>query len=149
MRELHIDLETASKLDVTKVGSSKYSLHPSTRVLMAAYAFDDGPIRQWVPAEGQAIPTDLEDGLHDNNVIKFAWNAAFEVAIIHNVLGIITLVRAWKDVMVMAYYASLPGKLAHAGPVMRLPASMLKLAGTQLINLFSTRKKHWTEEPVR
>ena len=150
MCELHIDYETASKLDVTKVGASKYSLHPSTRVLMVAYAFDDGPIKQWVPAEGQPIPFDLEYGLRDDFTTKFAWNASFEVAITHNVLGIMTDVKAWKDVMVMAYYASLPGKLAHAGPVLRLPESMLKqTGGTQLINLFSTRKKHWTEEPVK
>ena len=50
MTILHLDYETASDLDVTKVGSSKYSLHPSTRVLMAAYAFDNGPIRQFLPA---------------------------------------------------------------------------------------------------
>ena len=147
MRVLHTDYETASQLDVTKVGSTKYARHPSTRVLMVAYALDDGPIQQWVPAEAQAIPDDLRAWLADDQIVKVAWNVAFEWAITEFVLKIKTHVTSWKDAMVMAYYVSLPGKLAAAGPILRLPAGMLKTAGSHLIKMFSTYKYHWTEKP--
>ena len=44
MPVLHLDLETYSEVDLKKVGVDVYARHPSTEVLMTAWAVDDGPI---------------------------------------------------------------------------------------------------------
>jgi DNA polymerase len=44
MSHVFIDLETHSDLDVTEVGAYVYAEHPSTKVLCACVARDDGPI---------------------------------------------------------------------------------------------------------
>ena len=40
----HLDFETYSELDITKVGAMRYSEHPSTEALIASYAIGDGPV---------------------------------------------------------------------------------------------------------
>ena len=149
MRRCHIDYETCSPVDLPAAGASRYSRHPETRVLMCAYAFDDGPVKQWVPAEGEAIPEDFEDAIEDPEIVKYAWNAPFEMAITEHVLEVPVDVREWRDVMVMSLYCSLPAKLEKCGPIIRLPPELLKMSGKRLINLFSSGQKHWTEEPLK
>lgn len=153
----HHDFETYSELDVTKVGSSRYAAHPSTDVLMLAYAMDGGPIKQWVPPEGQLMPAEVEDAMLDDRVRKFAWNKPFEWNIWAKVLGIQTSHRVWRDPMVLALSLSLPGALEKAGPVVNLPERYLKQAGGKaLMNWFSKprpatktlpqRRVHWYQK---
>ena len=55
---VHIDYETASAIDLTKVGLWRYARHPSTRVLILRYRFGhDGPVLPWKP--GDEPPWDL------------------------------------------------------------------------------------------
>ena len=115
---------------------------------MAGYAFDDGPVKQWVPAEGQPLPAEFEDAILDPDVLKLAWNVAFEWAITAFVLGWTTPMDTWRDVMVMALYVSLPARLEKCGPVVRLPKHLLKTGGQRLISMFSTYKYWWTEKPI-
>lgn len=111
MRELHLDYETASKVDLRKVGTDAYSRHPSTRVLTASWSFDDGKtIKTWRTHEGP-MPDELRVALTDPEVRKVAFNAAFEIAITRNVLKVATNVRQWRCVMVMALSLGLPGKM--------------------------------------
>ena len=42
----HNDFETFSEVDLKKCGSSVYARHPSTEILMQAYATDDGEITE-------------------------------------------------------------------------------------------------------
>lgn len=139
---LHLDHETYSDMNLLKVGSSRYSRDSSTELLMTAYRFDDGPKRQWIPAEGQDMPAELEDGLQDPDITKWAWNANFEININRNVLGLETDVRQWKDTMVMAMYCSLPAALDKAGVVVELPEDKKKMArGKALMRKFSMPRK--------
>ena len=43
--ELHMDFETYSELDNTKVGAYKYLQHPSAEVLMVSWCINEGPIQ--------------------------------------------------------------------------------------------------------
>lgn len=141
-RRLHLDYETFSRSDLKKVGASRYSKDPSTELLMAAYQFDEEPMRQWIPAEGQDMPADLEDGLQDPAIQKWAWNTNFEVAITRNTLGMDVDIRQWRDTMVLALYCSLPGKLEKAGQVVDLPDDKKKMSrGATLMRKFSFPRK--------
>lgn len=141
-KRLHLDYETFSRVDLTKVGTSRYARHTSTEALMAAYRFDDRPVKQWIPAEGQDMPAELEDGLQDPDIVKWAWNAPFEINITRHTLGIPVDVRQWRDTMVLAMYCSLPGKLEKAGVIVELPEDKKKVArGKLLMRKFSFPRK--------
>ena len=45
MARLHLDLESYSEVDLTKVGVYVYAAHPSTEILCASWSIDDGPVR--------------------------------------------------------------------------------------------------------
>lgn len=152
----HHDFETFSEVDVTKVGASRYARHESTEPLMLSYAFDDAKVKQWIPAEGQPLPAEVEDTMLDERIKKFAWNKNFEWNIWKHSLGIDTPHSAWRDPMVMALSLSLPGKLSKCGQVLRLDEKYLKEDGKKLINWFSKlrpatktmsiRRVHWYEK---
>src|SRR5690349_12381677 len=94
-----LDFETYSDVSLPQVGGSAYSRHPSTEVLMAAYSFDDGPIQQWIPAEGESMPDDLDEAFQEmangTDVQFWAWNANFEHQIITNTLKLPVNIRNW------------------------------------------------------
>lgn len=148
---LHFDFETFCELDLKKVGVGRYARHPSCEVLMCAWAWGDrDEVKQWAPVEiGEDMPAELEDGLHDERVMKFAWNASFERNICEHVLGILIPYDQWRDPMVLAFSLSFPGKLEKAGPVVGLPEDKVKDRGsTLLINKFCkprrlTKNKQW------
>jgi len=148
-KRLHHDFETFSLADVTKVGASRYARDPSTEPLMLAYAFDDEAVKQWVPAEGQPMPAEVEDAMLDDRVKKFAWNKNFEWNIWKHSLGIDTPHSAWRDPMVMALSLSLPGKLAKCGQVLRLDEKYLKEDGHRLINWFCKPRPATKTRPER
>lgn len=134
---------------------SRYARHESTEILMTAYAFDDGPVQQWVPAEGQKMPRDLREALEDPDVEKFAWNRPFEFEIWRHVEGIFIPDEEWYDPMILAYTLSLPGNLEDAGTVIGLDDEKLKSPrGKALIRRFSmprkpTKNKPWTRATHR
>lgn len=135
MTILSIDLETRSKTDLLKEGLRRYARCPSTRVLMAGYAIDDGPVKLWVPSEQPKAPAELRDALHDPSIEKRAWNSPFEEELLAEVFKLKTY--GWRDTMVRALYASLPAALAFAGPAVGLPEDECKMPeGKKLIRLF-------------
>ena len=44
MKTLFIDYETRSELNVSDVGSFPYAMHPTTEMLLASWAVDDGEV---------------------------------------------------------------------------------------------------------
>ena len=78
---VHLDYETFSEVSLPNVGVGRYSRHPSTECLMGAWSLNDVKQPQWSPAEGMAMPADLKEALEDPRVIKWAWNAPFEINI--------------------------------------------------------------------
>lgn len=144
MTILSLDYETRSKIDLLARGLYTYARDPSTRALMCAYAIDDGPVQLWEPHLSPKAPAELREAITDPSVEKWAWNAPFEREITHHTLGAKSVTN-WRDTMVQALYASLPGALAFAGSALGLPEHLLKNPeGKRLIRLFSLPKKDGT-----
>ena len=147
---LHHDFETYCDVSVVDVGQDVYSKHPSCEPLMLAYAPNDDAVMQWVPAEGEEMPSDLEEMLFDPYAIKFAWNKPFEYAIWKNTLGIEIPHKLWRDPMVIALTCSFPGGLGRVGKILGLPENLQKdKHGKALIRMFSMPNKPTKKRPQR
>ena len=59
MYKVDFDFETRSELPLDQVGIDNYARHPSTEILLCAYAFDDGDVNMWEYHESH-IPEDFE-----------------------------------------------------------------------------------------
>lgn len=134
-KELTFDFETRSELDLTEVGLDRYSKHPTTQVLMASYAFDDGEIRLW-ECHKSPIPPEFESALRNPQILKIAWNATFEREMTVQKLGIWVPFEEWRDPMICARALSLPGHLDDATRIMQMAERKDEL-GKDWIQLFS------------
>lgn len=72
---LWLDFETRSRCDLLTRGVYNYARDPSTEVLCMSYAFDDDPVRTWLPQ--QPFPEKIREHLADQGIIR-AHNATFE-----------------------------------------------------------------------
>ncbi len=117
---ISIDVETASNLDVTKVGAYRYAADPSTFVRCLAWRrhdLDQGGI--WVP--GWPKPDALTEGLRYGEV--HAWNAQFERLIFEHCLsGELPLptFNQWRCTAAQARQNALPGKLEKAAKLLKV-----------------------------
>lgn len=153
MTRLHLDYETASDLDLKKVGAYKYAQHHSTRILMLGWAFDDEPVALWQPHR-EAIPARLEQGIRDASVNKHAFNAAFERLITRHCLGIEVPPEQWRCTMVESFYLGFAGGLDKCLKAVGLPSKDAR--GNRLIGVFCTpaAKNHkadwynWDNKPA-
>jgi DNA polymerase len=146
MTRLHLDYELKSELDVTDVGVDRYANHPSTSLLMASFKINDEATQQWVPAEGERMPSDLKEGLRDPEVLKIAFNAQFERYVSRYVLGIVTPYEAWRCSMALAYMFSFMGGLDDVGAQMALSFKK-DPRGKQLIKIFCGPNKPTKNQP--
>ena len=76
VRNLSIDIETYSDVDLSKCGVYKY-VEGDFHILLFAYAFDDEDVKIVDLACGEELPQEVLDAIDDPNVIKWAWNAQF------------------------------------------------------------------------
>ena len=133
----HLDFETASECDIKTAGGYRYAMDPSTRVLMAGYAIEHETPRLWVPAEGEPMPTYLEDLFCDPDIEIHAFNAAFERLILWHVLGFRIPIEQFRCTMVHAWSLSFSGGLAAVGEQMGLAQDKRKnTRGGALIQKF-------------
>ena len=153
MFKMSIDLETRSSADILKSGVYRYAEDRDFDVLLFGVSVDDGPVRVYDLASGDAIPDDILAALSDNNVMKWAYNASFE-----RVCLSVWLRRyypqyfksycpdddpaskyldpvAWRCSMVLGYYNGLPGGLEKVGAVLGFEQQKLK-EGKDLIRYF-------------
>ena len=116
MVKVHLDFETRSKVDLKEVGSWRYAEDPSTEVLCAAFAVDDGPVQTWVP--GEPAP------LFPEGAVFCAHNVQFEIPIWHYTLeeawGPCPPDEMWDCTMGRAAYHRLPMSLEKACMAMGL-----------------------------
>ena len=132
---LYLDFETACELDLEDVGMDRYLNHPSLKVLLLAYAIDDGEVQIWEPHKG-LIPVTLGDDLANPFITKLAFNAGFERGVFKKLFWNIPL-KEWTDIMVLARYASIPGPLEAVCAACKLDENLSKLKdGDRLINIF-------------
>ena len=136
-RVLGYDYETFSSVDIGKCGSYKYLESPDFEVLLLAYAFDDEPVKVVDMASGEPWPKDFLAGLADPNVIKCAWNCAFEREATRQALGLYQPPEQYEDTMILAAQCGLPLSLAGAGDALGLGEDQAKMKeGKALIRYF-------------
>ena len=148
MRNLHIDLETRSRVNLKKVGVDVYAHHPSTEIIVLAYAFDNDPLASWdarrdtISGEVAPIPQEFLDALLDPSVIKSSWNVNFEFNLLSAKLGIILDIAQWFDPAAHARSLGYPANLADCGDVLSISTEHEKSKdGKALIKLFSEPTK--------
>lgn len=135
MRTLSIDLETFSSVDIGKAGLYKYVQSNDFEILLFAYSFDDEPVRVIDLAQGEQLPQELVTALCDKNVIKTAYNAAFEWYCLNKFWK--TPIEQWRCTMVKGLYAGYPAGLKAIGDAIGLAEDKKKLmTGKALIRYF-------------
>lgn len=135
MKTLSIDIETYSSVDLAKCGVYKYSESPDFKILLFAYAVDDGSIMVADIAQGEKIPEEIISALSDIKVIKYAFNANFERTCLSRYLNKRLLPISWRCTLVWSAYAGLPLSLKSVGEVLNLDRQKME-EGKELIKYF-------------
>ncbi|MBP2653322.1 MAG: DNA-directed polymerase [Firmicutes bacterium] len=141
MDTLAIDLETYSPLDIKKVGAYAYANHSDFEILLFAYAWNDDPVQIIDLVQGEQLPMEVIKAIHDDQILKTAYNAAFERICLSKYFKTNGFLPAdgWACTSVLALTLGLPGTLEQVGNVMRLASDKKKLAtGKALIRYFCT-----------
>lgn len=141
MKNLEIDIETFSSVNLSKAGVYRYVESPNFEVLLFGYSVDGGEVKVIDLACGERIPQEVQDALEDASVTKWAFNAQFERICISKFLGYEhgTYLKpdSWKCSMVWSAYMGLPLSLEGAGAVLGLEKQKLT-EGKDLIRYFCT-----------
>lgn len=136
MKNLSIDIETYSSIDIGKAGPYKYCESNDFEILLFAYKEDDKHTEVIDLALGEEIPPHIIEALNDKNIIKHAHNAAFECRCL-TAAGIETSISQWKCTMIHGMYCGLPASLEAMGKAVGLPEDKQKLTtGKALIRYF-------------
>ena len=135
---LSIDIETRSSVDIGKAGAYKYAQSPDFEILLFAYQMDEEEVQVIDLAQGEAFPETLRLALQDEQIIKHAYNAAFEWYCL-NRAGYRTPLEQWRCTMVHGLYCGYTAGLAATGRAIGLPQDKQKLTtGKALIRYFCT-----------
>ena len=155
MKEMSIDLETYSDVNITKCGAYKYAESDEFEILLFGVSVDGGPVVVYDLACGNSIPDEILAALSDENVTKWAFNASFERVCLSNWLkkhrpeyftgysipedpaGQYLDPASWKCSMIWSAYMGLPLSLEGVGAVLKLQDQKLK-EGKDLIRYFCT-----------
>ena len=136
MRVLHLDIETYSSAPLPKCGVYRYCDAHDFEILLLSYAFDDAPVVTVDMACGETLPDAFLHALEDANILKIAHNAAFERVCFSKHLGHWLDPAQWRCTMVMAWYQTLPGKLADVAVALNVTEKKME-EGKDLIRYFS------------
>ena len=155
MKELSIDLETFSDIDISKSGVYKYAESDHFEILLFGVSIDGGPVQVYDLACGDHVPEEILSALADESVTKWAFNASFERICLSNWLkrshpeyflgysipedpaGQYLNPESWKCTMIWSAYMGLPLSLEGVGAVLKLQNQKLK-EGKDLIRYFCT-----------
>lgn len=135
-RHLSIDIETRSSVDIGKAGAYKYAQSPDFQILLFAYQMGEEPVEIIDLANGERLPNELVAALSDPDVIKHAYNAAFEWYCL-NRADFETPIDQWRCTMAHGLYCGYTAGLDASGKAIGLPQDKQKLAtGKALIRYF-------------
>lgn len=134
-RVLSIDLETYSDVDLTTCGVYRY-VEGDFHILLFAYAFDDEETKCIDMACGEQLPAEVVEALHDDSIIKSAWNAQFERVCLSKYLDTRLSPDSWQCTMIWAASLSLPLKLKNAAIALKTGEQKDEV-GERLIRYFS------------
>ena len=151
MRHLSIDIETYSSVSIKEAGLYKYVQSADFRVLLFAYSFDGEPPKIIDIEKGEKIPLDLQISLFSDDVVKHAYNAAFEWYCLSKHFGVpepSVWLPQWRCTMVHGLYCGLIGGLGKVGEVLGLPPDKQKdRIGGALIQRFCVPGKNGRPVP--
>ncbi len=156
MKNIEIDIETYSSVNLQKCGVYKYAEAADFEILLFGYSVDGGDVKVIDLASGEKIPQRILDALTDDEVTKWAFNAQFERVCLSRYLSDIGISldsfhdrhplseecarflnpEAWKCSMVWSAYMGLPLSLEGVGSVLGLEKQKLS-EGKDLIRYFS------------
>lgn len=154
MKNIFIDLETYSDIDLQKCGVYKYAESPNFEILLFGYSVDGGAVSVVDLVNGESIPTEILIALTDESVTKWAFNSQFERVCLSAYLkknypqyfksynadddaaGNYISPKGWKCSLVWAAYMGLPLSLKAVGEVLKLTDRKMD-EGKALIKYFS------------
>lgn len=135
---LSIDIETKSSVDITKAGAYRYAQSEDFEILLFAYKYDEEDVQLVDLTAGESIPEWILTALMNPNVIKHAYNAAFEWYCL-NTAGYPTPLEQWNCTMIHGLYCGYTAGLDATGKAIGLPQDKQKLStGKALIRYFCT-----------
>lgn len=135
VKNLFIDVETYSSVDIKESGAYKYIESPDFEILIIGYALDNGPVNIVDLAQGDDIPEEFEEALFDPECIKVAHNAVFERLSFRRI-GYDIPAEQWYCTSVKAAYCGLPLSLDAVSKRLDLTDKKLD-TGKALIKYFS------------
>ena len=140
LNHISLDIETYSSVDLNKSSVYRYSEAPDFEILLLGYSVDDDPVQVVDLASGERIPEEILAALTDEHVTKWAFNANFERVCLSRYLGMpndeFLDPAQWRCTMVMAWYQTLPGKLADTAVALNVTEKKME-EGKDLIRYFS------------
>lgn len=147
MKTLSIDIETYSETDLPSCGVAKYVEDPAFEILLFGYSVDYGPVNVIDLVNGEEIPDEIMQALHDPDVEKTAYNAPFERTCLGKVYGYMEP-EQWDDTMVLASECGLPLGLKAVGEALGLGEDKAKMkVGSDLIRKFCQPRKPTKSNP--
>ena len=151
IRELSVDLETFSSVDLKKCGVYKYAESDDFEILLFGYSVDGSEVKVVDLAQGETIPEVVLSALTDKTVIKWAFNAQFERVCLSRYLrdkginvnpgqtvkseGLFLNPCSWHCTMIWSATLGLPMSLESVGAVLGLDKQKLT-EGKNLIKYF-------------
>lgn len=143
MKELSIDIETYSEVDLRKSGVYRYAEDDSFEILLVAISADNGSVTVYDLTK-EDLPKDIIDAIVSDSIIKWAYNANFERVCFSNWINkhhpeLMNLnflsPTSWRCSMVWSAYMGLPLSLEGVGSVLGLDKQKLT-SGKDLIRYF-------------
>lgn len=153
IKEMSIDLETYSDIDISKCGAYKYAESDNFEILLFGVSIDGGDTQVFDLACGDTLPDEILAAISDDTVTKWAFNAAFERICLSNWLkkhypmyfkgysipedpaSQYLNPTSWKCSMIWSAYMGLPLSLEGVGSVLKLQDQKMK-EGKDLIKYF-------------
>ena len=146
MRHMSIDIETYSSVSIKDAGLYKYVQSGDFKVLLFAYSFDGEAPKIIDFAQGEQIPLDVQIALFSPEVVKHAYNAAFEWYCLSKHFQVRAQEKwlsQWRCTMVHGLYCGLIGGLGKVGEALGLPSDKQKdKIGSTLIQKFCVPGKN-------
>lgn len=135
---LSIDIETKSSVSITKAGAYRYAQSEDFEILLFAYKYDEEDVQLVDLTVEERIPERILTALMNPNVVKHAYNAAFEWYCL-NTAGYRTPLEQWNCTMIHGLYCGYTAGLDATGKAIGLPQDKQKLStGKALIRYFCT-----------
>lgn len=153
MKNLSMDVETFSSVDLNKCGVYRYCASQDFEILLFGYSVDHGPVRTIALASGEKIPEEILRALTDPAITKWAFNCNFERVCLSTYLrrnypqyfksygspedsvGNYLDPTSWHCSMVWSASLGLPLSLAQVGAVLKLEDQKMT-EGKDLIRYF-------------